>query len=58
MSWVMITCAAGWLNCVDRGLVSEAQCRAVMGLGLPTIRTMCVSDTGGVYRSKEFVASR
>jgi hypothetical protein len=56
--WIYIACTAGWAACVDRGMVPEAQCRAAMGLGLATVRVMCVSETGGVYRSKEFVASR
>jgi hypothetical protein len=58
MSWILVTCAAGWLNCADRGLVPEAQCRAYMGLALPTVRVMCLGPDGSVYRSKEFVASR
>jgi hypothetical protein len=56
--WIYIACTTGWAACVDRGMVPEAQCRAAMGLALPTVRVMCVSETGGVYRSKEFVASR
>lgn len=58
MSWLLLVCAAGFRDCQFEGRVPEPQCKAMISMAMAEMPIICVSDTGGVYRSQVFTASK